>query len=476
MKTAKSLFIILLLCIIVLACVPTPDKDYISQKDMSKMIEQAKQTPASVTVRDENTPSGSSSDATTSESAQTKEQVQFSFTGKTTGQFRVVVDAVVTRPNVPMPIIRVLSSDFDEKTANRFFAVLTKGFDLYTQDQLETAPVLDKKIQEAMDEIANGNDEEPMKDYLNELIEKRKNASDMIGEPVMRIDLQTKSNVISINEKQIFRVISNATYSNGQVGKCATLFFINYEALNDHSIMTDYRWREMQFVKGLQTIPKGYTKTDMTPKDAEITVEKLLAELDLKDFQVSDLLLMQLDNGDYAYVALCDRYWNDIQVVCPAESSGGYEGSTSPEWGYERVIIELNEKGLAYFLYFSPLQVEDVVVDGSNILPFDQIMELFKQAMCMKYEVEVIDPGFTTNALEYHITDITLTLQRITEQDNIDYGLLVPVYNFWGYAVRTSSYDDQAYESRHSTNWKGLEPILSINAINGTIINPIEGY
>lgn len=455
----KLIIIFCFVGILFLACVPTPDKDYISQKDMTQMIEQAKQTPDLDSIRNENEQPNAAK-----ESPQAEERVQLTFSGNTTDQFRVEVDAAVTRPTVPMPIVRVVKKEIDMETANRYYQVLTEGIDLYNENQLNTAPALDQKIQEAMDEIANGNDEEPMKDYLNQLIEKRKTAPDTIGEPVKKLDLQTASHLYSVNELQEFQITKQS------------VFFINQEVYADTAMDSRYEDGETQYVLGLAAIPSGYEGISMTPKQAEAEVSAILEKTGLSEFRVTDLFLTRYDECGCVYVALCDRYINGIPVAHPAQSSGSYMGSTTPAWGYEQAIVCINDKGVALFQYRAQLQLEDVLVEDANLLSFDRILEIFQNMMCTHHEVEVVDESYGNQSLTYHITDVTLSLQRISEEGSIEYGLLVPVWNFWGYASVVSREDGSTYDGNHIEGWKGKKPILSINAVTGSVIDPIKGY
>ena len=455
----KLIIIFCFVGILFLACVPTPDKDYISQKDMTQMIEQAKQTPDLDSIRNENEQPNAAK-----ESPQAEERVQLTFSGNTTDQFRVEVDAAVTRPTVPMPIVRVVKKEIDMETANRYYQVLTEGIDLYNENQLNTAPALDQKIQEAMDEIANGNDEEPMKDYLNQLIEKRKTAPDTIGEPVKKLDLQTASHLYSVNELQEFQITKQS------------VFFINQEVYADTAMDSRYEDGETQYVLGLAAIPSGYEGISMTPKQAEAEVSAILEKTGLSEFRVTDLFLTRYDECGCVYVALCDRYINGIPVAHPAQSSGSYMGSATPAWGYEQAIVCINDKGVALFQYRAQLQLEDVLVEDANLLSFDRILEIFQNMMCTHHEVEVVDESYGNQSLTYHITDVTLSLQRISEEGSIEYGLLVPVWNFWGYASVVSREDGSTYDGNHIEGWKGKNPILSINAVTGSVIDPIKGY
>lgn len=472
MRKMILVLLIVVLCYSGFACVSTPDKDYVFRKDTTQMIEQAKQTPASDAVHDKNEQIAQES---TNGSTQTEKRMQSSFTGKTTDEFHVEVDAVVMRPDIPLPIVRVLPDDFDEEMANRFFQVLTEGYDLYSPEQLDTVPALDQRIQEAMDEIANGNNEKPVQDYLNELIEKRKTASDMIGEPAKRVD-DEHNKLYSIDGKQSFMFYHNGVNTRGSILNNASISYENRNVCNDSLLRDRVFFRDLEYVFGKETIPIDDCDLSMNPIQAAAYVNSFLDLVGLDDIRVSALFVNSYDNDRSVYIAICDRFIKGIQIAHPYFSSGNYEGSVSPVWGYEQAILCFNDRGIALFQYNAPLKVEDTIVNEANLLPMERIMEQFQNMMCAKYESRVIDPIYATESLTYHITDITLSLQRISEQNNIEYGLLVPVWNFWGYETSVSSYDYQTNIEKHIDGWHGSEPILTINAVDGSVIDPIKGY
>lgn len=459
-------FSISLLC----ACVQTPDESFVPQKDITQMIEMARATPdlsvSTDTIEQLDSP----------ETTQRYDHIILSFPGKMSDSFRIEVDADVTMPKSALPIIRVIADDFDENTVNRYYTVLTENFDMYTPDQLNTRSVLDQKIQRAMDEIANGNDEQPVKDYLNMLIEKRKGAKEETGNPVKHFSLSQNECLYSIDEKQVFGVYPNAVYDNGQVGKEAYLFFRNLDVCKDNAVEYRVFFGEAQHITGLSDISMYPTEIHMTPSDADMYARTLLDNLGLSNFAVSGLFVSKEENDEAVYIAICDRSINGIPVAHPGFNSGSSADANIPVWGYEQVIICFNDKGLAYFGYKAPLSMEDIVVEKSNLLPFDRIMERFQNMITTMYEVWVTDPSWGITDMTIHVTNITLTLQRINEQDNIDYGLLIPVWNFWGYTVQKSIYEEKIQEESHIDGWYGSKPILTINAINGDVINPENGY
>ena len=61
------------------------------------------------------------------------------------------------------------------------------------------------------------------------------------------------------------------------------------------------------------------------------------------------------------------------------------------------------------------------------------------------------------------VTDVSLVYTRISEKDSFDTGLIVPVWNFNG--TVTDSYGE-----------KKTGTVLSVNAIDGSVINQTLGY
>ena len=75
------------------------------------------------------------------------------------------------------------------------------------------------------------------------------------------------------------------------------------------------------------------------------------------------------------------------------------------------------------------------------------------------------------------MTRITLSLQRVIEPNRFDSGMLVPVWNFWGVRHKTETHKTTGEQRTvGSDEERSRQPFLSINAIDGSIIDPWKGY
>ncbi len=110
------------------------------------------------------------------------------------------------------------------------------------------------------------------------------------------------------------------------------------------------------------------------------------------------------------------------------------------------------------------------MIEDAALLPFETVMSIFKQMMLTTYEY--ISNDTEIESISFDISKIDLGLQRIAEQNSIEYGLLVPVWSFYGTEVIQNV--DKSVEIEDSII--SCDPILVINAIDGTIIDPTIGY
>ena len=62
-------------------------------------------------------------------------------------------------------------------------------------------------------------------------------------------------------------------------------------------------------------------------------------------------------------------------------------------------------------------------------------------------------------------------MQRVTEKDAVEYGVVIPVWNFYGTDVAKYSFGDIENSQRELP-----VSLLCVNAIDGSIIDVHQGY
>ena len=102
-------------------------------------------------------------------------------------------------------------------------------------------------------------------------------------------------------------------------------------------------------------------------------------------------------------------------------------------------------------------------------MPFARISEIFEKIMLVKYSPKL---DYVERA-RYQVNRVALELQRVSEHNSIENGLLIPVWNFYG--VFHCEYTDGTVYTIDDTQGFS-DPFLSINAIDGSVIDVNKGF
>ncbi len=161
---------------------------------------------------------------------------------------------------------------------------------------------------------------------------------------------------------------------------------------------------------------------------------------------------------------------------------GAFAGTATPEnetyaetWGYERITVHVNKDGVVYFAWSNPYSEPEIQTVDSQLMSFSDISDIFAKMIIVKNsELKVINErnGFVV-IRDMDIDNVRLSLMRIRSKDNLDQGLLVPVWDFWG--TECSYPEDESYRDL-VYNGKYYSVMLTVNAIDGTIIDRELGY
>ncbi len=516
----KHVIVILLAALLLCACVPTPEKEIVVQKDFDQMIEKAKETPVSDTVVLEDGTQESGVPAATPQytDAPRYAHITESFTGRTDA-FRVEIDADVIVPDGPLPIVRVKPDEFNAEKAQPYFDALCSGEDYYPREELETKENLERQIAEMQAEVDAGlpsmdrdglsekdvqKEIKHWKSQIKELQERWKVAKDKPENPMRVLADYDWSKVPSYYPLGVWTTDEQAQFTfrlDGQQEENGHKIRFVQSSVLFHDARKKPKTKAPSYeyyrdVTGQTTIPTG-TKLTKTPLEAQTEAEQLIQTIGAKDMAVDRVYLMRecvLNEGnegycinyllpeDYEYQYLYEvrfcRTVNGIPVVKPtffASSSNNSEnGAYAPSWEYEELYVRVSSDGVCELYHLAPIETVTTLVEDAKLLPFSDILDIAKKMLPILHE-DQIGSG---NRVEFRIDRITLSLQRIAEQDNLEYGLLVPTWNFWGVDLRIG--EDGVPHTYlcgvFSAGTCGYLPLLSINAIDGTIIDATKGY
>lgn len=157
------------------------------------------------------------------------------------------------------------------------------------------------------------------------------------------------------------------------------------------------------------------------------------------------------------------------------------ENPDTVSWYLENILLDVGKDGVLCFAWTAPSTQPVVQQPQSALLPFEEIASI---ANTMLPEV-IVGPketpltkldqynGFETR-MDVDITKVSLSLMRIRDKGSLQ-GTIVPVWDFWG----TSDWYD-AEPNDYGYQEKGMryeyQPMLTLNAVDGTVVNRQLGY
>ncbi len=497
----KRMFCMILL-VLLLACVPTPEEDVVPQKDTVAMLEMAKSTP----LPDESTVGV---DQTSGEGQPVslpsiRERYAIPETYRTSaelaeGHFILNVDAEVLVPDVSaIPIVRIERDCFDPAFIRALFQNLCGDAELYYLNRTYTKSQIADRIKYLSEKISDEQayikeyGEEDLAYTKSEIEQLKANYADApdsvedvrcYGElcpmadnyltsdgnkPVSR---ETTVMGITAYTKTMDRrfIVKNAE-PDSPAGKRAFGTYLMY------GTNKSYPDRVFYF-----RVPKSFRNDAYAPEKAEADVNAILNENGLADFAVSMILYapQQVEEhpDDPVYRVHCVRTVRSVKTAFNTDMTADPEDMFGPAWGYENMSFWMTRDGIVNFEWHAPVKVCDTVVENATLLPFEKIMERYLWIVNTKYAADMnlknpdLKYGATTKN-RYDIDRIELTLQRIQEPNEWDSALLVPVWNFYGVNTRTEVEDYKEYEIVEYC----CNSMISINAIDGSIIDPRKGY
>ena len=467
----------------------------IQSKDTEQMIATASQSATETTGQ------------TLRESLNVPERVEMADLPTQSEKFSVAISADVSVPETDhLSIYPVSAAEFSEAFVATAFGYFCSDQTMYDFGNLtETREQIEGRIDSMQRDLdsndspdgPNGGDawRTEYEAAIAKLKAKLPNAPEDLGEPIRIAQLEPNEAVgdgtydlfMAVNAPEYpftmeFFVINNVDYPTDAV---------RYIESTDTTVAprseASFHFGDSRRVPGVLYRVKDVTneakiaELSTTPAEAMAKAAALLNTLgitDMKPYRVT--LALEFDEttsatGKYAYSVEVCRMVDGVLVLSPYARTYVGDLNDGHEWAYETLDIRLDDEGIIGMNWVSPLSVGAAKVENATLLPFDSILDVAKTMLVVANEpLEADLNGYDQIAIQ--IDRITLSLQRVPNADSIDDGLLIPVWNFYGTqryvltnGVETQRNYDEPLDSID-------QPFLSINAINGSVIDKTRGY
>ena len=148
-------------------------------------------------------------------------------------------------------------------------------------------------------------------------------------------------------------------------------------------------------------------------------------------------------------------------------------------WPVESLRLVVDVEGIVSLTWKNMVTVLETASPVTNLLPFEQTAAVAEKMLPILYN----PTGWEDlRSVDIDIVHVGLELIRIREQNNTGElkGLLVPAWVFYGTIRMTeaSGFQDYANYGMKSgyDHYRGEEILLCLNAVDGSVIDPLLGY
>ena len=491
----KVCIFILLFLLICVGCQPTPEEPAVTRKDQRAMLERAKEPiPAemlSLPLR---------------ERLEVPDRLAYAYQR---GALTIDADAVIVMPESEMPIVRVFPTDFDQATVSRLWNTLVGDVPMTAVQEYKTkeyyAPLIELALQAMESDDPQKYGFDSREDAQRRLESLQKQYVEAPETPtVIAADGTLQQGAYLDDEGQ---AAATYTYIKAESTQTGYRFIVRNNGSNAEPIQTTmyddagkamgFSLRRVErnayfsFIKGNEDQaacfvwdreldwdadcpPEAAGSLSIPPRQAVAAAARFLEEAGLaEEYRVWRVFLItDWPEGDesctYAYRVVCSRLVNGCPTLMAGNLVEESDDAFAPNWRSEKLYVDVNDQGLYCVQLTSPLTVGDTMIDRANLMPFSEIRSIMEKMLPILYEEQArsFEEGVRTT-YEKHIRRVELGLWCIREMDQLGQGILIPAWAFYA-NTREVNEDGEA--------WCSFEPILLVNAVDGSVIDPLLGY
>ena len=134
----------------------------------------------------------------------------------------------------------------------------------------------------------------------------------------------------------------------------------------------------------------------------------------------------------------------------------------------ELITMVVDDDGIQAMKYEQPLEITQVLEEDSELLPFDKIMDVARTILPLRYSYE----EGSYQDIRAQIDRVTLGYMITLSRGNAAYCEMLPVWDFFGHVEFRQIKDGDIYATWDTP----FQSLLTVNAIDGTIIDRSYGY
>lgn len=502
MKQKIVCLLAVIACFSMTACEKTPDKSLVTQKNIDRLEEAAKEEPE---------------DGSTLKDIIETTTDTYSFNYESEDKkIKITADNVPvtlpTKDTIPMYHVKCggISQKVTDKVYDYFFpdgAYSTTGTDV-------TKEALDKEIMSLKQYIATVKDDTQMsEEEREETIQQNEELIKQCEEDKKTAPDESTLKTVpkdSTYVDQEWQTLSGAETVKGlEVNSEDKKRFLTVVSADDDNSMTSsmkysvtggYSYSGQPGVPARSRSDEEKQQIGISEEDARKCVEDFVQKTGM-NWEIHDTLCIRGftvqenedtydDSGEMADPGHDTAYKfilaHNVDGIQSAVTSSDYlpdecEDDAYITWLYEQISIIVEADGIVDFEWEYPLEVEDSVSDNVGIISFDQAKDIFEQMMPLTTKGDLEEWSDDENSevsITADVSDIRLGLMRVRSSGTEKSGLLTPVWVFYGDYTQSFHYlpgkgdGQEDYDNTEAQPWI----LLAVNAVDGSVIDVTAGY
>jgi len=178
-----------------------------------------------------------------------------------------------------------------------------------------------------------------------------------------------------------------------------------------------------------------------------------------------------------------NRYDLFMSSSLPSDDNNGESGNTEAQYApycpQEYIEMIIRDSGVNYMYWEMPSEITRVLNENVKLKPFDEVIERFKNQVLYESAASLgADDAVIKRTLV--IERVELGMMQVRKKDSAATLMLVPAWTFFGKSIlKYAEPQPGGYTLNENNEYISEVPgysYLIINAIDGSIINPVLGY
>lgn len=182
------------------------------------------------------------------------------------------------------------------------------------------------------------------------------------------------------------------------------------------------------------------------------------------------------------YTAYKFTYTRVVDGIPIAATTNDYlpDDDATLVWCYERMNVTVDKDGIISMNWEYPADIKESVSDNVGIISFDEAKKTFEKMMPVIYEGKISEWNDENNTMtiDVDVNQVSISLMRVRDSGSERKGVYSPAWIFYGKVIEHHKSYNEYTDKWDTMDMQEQQPwiVLAINAVDGSVIDVVEGY